>query len=143
MYYDRLMEKVRERGLERHFVLHKGFRAESVLLSYMSQSQVNLFPYWNHPEWMVHGASGAVRLALASGTPTVVGDVPFFSEFKGHIPVCNTIEEYVVTISRLFEDPAYKEEVRQSTSKFIADRTWDKIAQWYLQVKPHKELVAL
>lgn len=142
-YYDKLMQKVRDKNLEKHFVLHKGFRSEPVLLSYMAQSQVNLFPYWNHPEWRVHGASGAVRLALASGTPTIAGDVPFFSEFKGHIPVCNTIQEYVDTIVAIFEDPEYRASVVASTQRFIEGRTWKKIAQWYLEVKPGQEFIAI
>lgn len=133
-YYQRLMRKVRDEKLENHFVLHKGFRSEKILMSYMKQASVNMFPYWNHHEWMVHGASGAIRLALASGTPTIVGDVPFFSEFKGHIPVCNTIEDYVNEISKIFVDPQYKQMVCDKTQDFIYHRTWDKIAKKYLEV---------
>lgn len=140
MYYDKLMEIASSRKLEKHFVLHRGFRSEPILLSYMAQAHINLFPYWNHHEWRVHGASGAVRLALASGTPTIVGDVPFFSEFKGHIPVCSSIDEYVDMITSIFEDNAARGEVIQKTQKFIFDRTWNKIAQGYLQVRPGKEL---
>lgn len=131
-YYKRLMKKVRDRGLEKHFVLHKGFRSEEILLSYMRQSAVNIFPYWNHHEWRVHGASGAIRLALASGTPTVVGKVPFFSEFEGHIPVCDTVEDYVDTVSEILKNSSYRNSVINSTAKFIEERTWDKVAVKYL-----------
>lgn len=142
-YFDRLMTMARERGLENNFVLHKGFRSEEILQSYMAQCQVNLFPYWNHHEWRVHGASGAVRLALASGVPTIVGDVPFFSEFKGYIPVCGKIDEYVATITELFENQAYRESVQKKTIEFITERTWDKIAHWYLQCRPKTDFIAL
>ena len=142
-YYQKLMSKVRDRKLEKHFVLHKGFRHENVLLSYLCQAQVAIFPYWNHPEWLVHGASGAVRMALASGTPTVVGDVPFFTEFKGHVPVCNTLDDYVATISKIFDNPAYRKEILDKTKKFIGDRSWDKVAEWYLECTPGKEFTAL
>lgn len=143
LYYDRIMEQVRQRGLEKHFVLHRGFRSEPILLSYMAQSSVGLFPYWNHPEWRVHGASGAVRLALASGVPTILGDVPFFSEFKGHVPVCDTIQDYVDTITKIFEDPEYRDEVKKKTLTFIQNRTWEKIAKWYLSVKSDEDFTAL
>ena len=142
-YYDKLMGIVRDKNLEKHFVLHKGFRTDEVLKSYMAQSKVNIFPYWNHHEWRVHGASGAVRIALASGTPTIVGDVPFFSEFKGHIPVCSTIDEYVDTISKIFQEPSYVVDVRQKTANFIGQRTWAQIARWYLSVSPKSEFIAL
>lgn len=133
-YFLRLMKKVRELGLEKHFVIIEGFRSEEILLSYMKQASVNVFPYWNHHEWLVHGASGAVRLALASGTPTVVGDVPFFSEFKGHIPVCDTMADYVSEISKLLTDRDYRESITTSTNKFIDDRTWYKTALRYLEI---------
>jgi glycosyltransferase involved in cell wall biosynthesis len=143
MYYDKLMEAAREKKLEKHFVLHRGFRSEPILLSYMAQAHVNIFPYWNHHEWRVHGASGAVRLALASGTPTIVGDVPFFSEFRGHIPVCSQVDEYIKIITDIFEDKQMRAEVLEKTQKFISDRTWTKIAQWYLQVRPGKEFTPI
>lgn len=133
-YFLRLMSRVRELGLEKHFVIIEGFRSEEILLSYMKQASVNIFPYWNHHEWLVHGASGAVRLALASGTPTVVGDVPFFSEFKGHIPVCDTMSDYVGEISKLLTNNDYRESVIESTNKFIDDRTWHKTALRYLEI---------
>lgn len=132
-YYKKLMAKICDRGLQNHIVLHKGFRSEQILLSYMMHSSVNIFPYWNHPEWRVHGASGAIRLALASGTPTIVGDVPFFSEFKGHIPVCENTGDYVRELTQLFTDEQYREEIKASTRKFIEDRTWGKVASAYLQ----------
>lgn len=142
-YHSRLMKRIRDRGLEKHIVLHKGFRSDEVLLSYMKQSSINLFPYWNHPEWRVHGASGAIRLALASGTPTVVGDVPFFNELKGHVPVCDTIEDYVAELSKLLSDKAHRAEVLESTQKFINERSWDKIAQHYLKCLTQKDYTAI
>lgn len=138
-YYSRLMKKIRDRGLQCNVVLLDGFRDERVLLSYMTQSQVNLFPYWNHPDWRVHGASGAIRLALASGTPTVVGDVPFFDELKGYIPVCKNTDDYVETLNRLLTDAEYRENVLAKTSQFIEERTWAKIADWYLDCLNSKE----
>ena len=142
-YYNNLMNKVKSRKLEKHFVLHRGFRHENILISYLCQSQVAIFPYWNHPDWLVHGASGAVRLALASGVPTVVGDVPFFSEFKGHVPVCGTLQEYIEVISKIFDDHNYRQDIIDKTKKFIGERSWDKIAEWYLACSPDKELLAL
>lgn len=142
-YYSRLMKKVKDRQLENHIVFHKGFRSEAVLLSYMKQSSINLFPYWNHHEWRVHGASGAIRLALASETPTIVGDVPFFNELKGHIPVCATVEDYVAEISKLFSDPAYRAGVIESTQRFINERSWDKIAKHYLKCLTEKDYTAI
>ena len=141
-YYDLLIEKIRQRNLQKHFTLLKGFRSEEVLLSYLSQSKVGLFPYWNHHEWRVYGGSGAVRLAMASGIPLVLGDVPFFEEFRGYIPICQHVDEYVDTISRIFEDKPYEESIKQNIAKFISERTWDKVARWYLECKPDKEFVA-
>mgnify|MGYP003875043957 CR=1 FL=1 len=141
-YYVSLMNNIRDRNLQNNVVLHKGFRSEDILFSYMKQSKINLFPYWNHPEWRVYGASGAVRLALASGTPTIVGDVPFFHEFKGYIPVCGTTQEYVAQISRLLTDQKYREEVQKRMLEFIDERTWDKVASWYLECDPSKPFTA-
>jgi glycosyltransferase involved in cell wall biosynthesis len=142
-YYERLMDEVRAKKLQANFVLHKGFRSEEVLLSYLKQARVGLFPYWNHPEWRVYGASGAIRLVLASGIPIVLGDVPFFEEFKGHVPVCSEIDQYVAEISQLFEDYAYEQSVKKKIRDFIDARSWDKIAQWYLSVTKAQELTAL
>jgi glycosyltransferase involved in cell wall biosynthesis len=142
-YYDRLMERVREKKLESNFVLHKGFRSDEVLLSYLKQARVGLFPYWNHPEWRVYGASGAIRIVLASGIPLVMGDVPFFEEFKGVVPVCSEIDQYVAEISQLFEDYAYEQSVKTKIRDFIQARSWDKIAKWYLSIKPNQEFDAV
>jgi len=142
-YYTKLMEEIRNRNLESNIVLHKGFRSEEILFSYMQQSRVNLFPYWNHHDWMVHGASGAVRLALASGTPTVVGNVPFFYEFKDYLPVCSNQEEFVAQIKKIFKDEAYAFSIKQRMKDFIEERSWDKIAAWYLSVDSNAEFTAL
>jgi glycosyltransferase involved in cell wall biosynthesis len=138
LYHASLMKSIRDKNLQNNVVLHRGFRSEEVLFSYMRQAKVNLFPYWNHFEWLVHGASGAVRLALASGTPTIVGDVPFFDEFKGYIPVCSEPEQYVEEIKRLLKEPAYCEEIKTNMHTFITERTWDKVAGWYLACTPDK-----
>lgn len=142
-YYDKLMGIIRSKNLTKNIVLHKGFRSEEVLLSYLKQSKVGLFPYWNHPEWRVYGASGAIRLVLASGVPMVMGDVPFFEEFKGVVPVCSTIDQYVEEITKLFEDYSYEQQIKKQIRDFINARSWDKIAQWYLGVRSKKELTAL
>lgn len=142
-YYSNLIKIISDKGLQKHISLHKGFRSEEVLYSYMAQSKVNLFPYTNHFEWLVHGASGAVRLALASGTVCVLGDVPFFTEFKGTLPICSSVDEYVSVISKLFDDKNYAESIKQLQKQFIENRTWDKIAQWYLNIDPRKEFTAL
>jgi len=141
-YYKSLMRNIRDRHLEEHIVLHKGFRSEQVLFSYMKQARINLFPYWNHPEWRVYGASGAVRLALASGTPTIVGDVPFFEEFKGYIPVCSTTEEYVKEMAKILKDVTYREETQKGMLDFINERSWDKVARWYLDCTEDKSFTA-
>lgn len=142
-YYDKLMGIIREKNLTQNIVLHKGFRSEEVLLSYLQQSRVGLFPYWNHPEWKVHGASGAIRLVLASGIPMVMGDVPFFEEFKGVVPVCSEIDQYVSEISQLFEDYQYEQQIKTQIRDFITARSWDKIAEWYLKARSKTELTAL
>lgn len=141
-YYSQLMNNFVDSRLDGNIVLHKGFRSEEIILSYMKQARVNLFPYWNHPDWLVHGASGAVRLALASGTPTIVGDVPFFSEFKGYIPVCKNVKEYIVEIEKIFRDKAYADQVRAKTLTFINERSWDRIARWYLSITQEKDFTA-
>jgi glycosyltransferase involved in cell wall biosynthesis len=142
-YYDKLMGIIREKKLMNNVVLHKGFRSEEVLLSYLKQSRIGLFPYWNHPEWKVHGASGAIRLVLASGVPMVMGDVPFFEEFKGVVPVCSTIDEYVSEITKLFENYQYEQQIKKQIRDFISARTWDRIAQWYLSVRSKSEFTAI
>jgi len=142
-YYNILMTKIKQSGLAKHFVLLKGFRSDPILASYLSQAHIALFPYWNHPEWLVHGASGAVRMALACDIPTIVGDVPFFSEFKGHIPVCDTIEEYCNVICKIFNDPDFKEQIIEQTKLFVQERNWDRIAEWYLSCQPNEDFTAL
>lgn len=143
-YYNKLMTEIREQNLESNVVLHKGFRSEEILFSYMQQAKVNMFPYWNHQDWRVQGASGAVRLALASGTPTIVGNVPFFYEFKDYLPVCSTQDEFVVQVKKIFKDEAYAEALKQRMRDFIEERSWDKVAYWYLETTvSNNELTAL
>lgn len=141
-YLNTLMRQIKERGLQEQMVLHRGFRSQEILLSYMQQARVNLFPYWNHHEWRVYGASGAVRLALSSGTPTIVGDVPFFDEFKGVIPVCSTIQQYTDEIKSLVFDSEYREHVLERQRAFVAGRSWNQIADWYLDTSPLTEFTA-
>lgn len=138
-YFSDLMQQIEAKGLQDSIILHKGFRSEDVLFSYMKQSKVNIFPYWNHQDWLVYGASGAVRLALASGTPTVVGRVPFFYEFDGYLPICDTVEEYTKEIEKILKDSNYKKQLQDRMAQFIEERSWSRVAAWYLSVTKQED----
>jgi glycosyltransferase involved in cell wall biosynthesis len=81
-------------------------------------------------------------MALASGTSVIVGDVPFFAEFKGYLPVCDSTEDYVKAITKIFEDPAYEKQIKDNTNRFINERTWERVAEWYLSCTPDKDFTA-
>ena len=138
-YYFKLLDDIKRKGLENNIALIKGYQPESVLMSYIKQSRVGIFPYRNHPQYIVYGASGAIRLPLITGLPMVLSDYTFFVDLKDYTPVCKTVDDYATSICRLFEDKDYYSQVRLNLLGFAEQRLYSNTAKWYLSCRPDKD----
>lgn len=79
--------------------------------------------------------------AMAAGTPVVGSDraLEGLSVDGGDVPVralrANRIEEYIVTISRLFTDPALRKRLSGNAREFVErEYTWERAGEAYEQV---------
>ena len=88
-----------------------------------------------------YGIKNKTLEAMAAGTPVVGSDraLEGLSVDGADVPVralrANRIEEYVVTISRLFEDPALRKKLSRNGRQLIEENyTWERAGLAYEQV---------
>lgn len=136
-YYYELLDKVKARGLEKHFALHKGFQTDQMITQLFRCSRVALYPYQApNAYWASWGASGAIQIPLSLGMPLVLSGFPQFQEFEGILPICRTTDEYVRTLDRIFSDPGYEEKLRNQAHAVSELRRWDVNALRFLECLP-------
>ncbi|ACK64400.1 glycosyl transferase group 1 [Rippkaea orientalis PCC 8801] len=79
--------------------------------------------------------------AMASGVPVVASDrgLEGMSVDTPDVPLralrANTIDQYIITISRLFEQPELREELSKNGRQFIEENyTWERLGKQYEQL---------
>lgn len=83
-YHKLCNQRIQELGINSLVTWHLEFTPKDQLLSQLSQVDILCFPYEQHT---TESASGAVRLAVSSGTPVAVSPSPIFDELPAHVPV--------------------------------------------------------
>jgi len=143
-YFYSLLEEVKERGLEKHVALHKGYQSEEMLANFIKCSRVAFFPYQAPNDyWASWGASGAIRLPLSLNIPLVLSDFSQFAEFEGILPTCKSTDEFIEVVDKIFSDKKYENHLKMLSRKICKERSWDKVAQWYLDCNIERDFNAL
>ena len=83
---------------------------------------------------MVYGASGAIRHALACGTPCIASDCHHFDDVQGVIPRAGTYLELAEEIDKVFSDEVYRKDIVKRGLEFVHANNWDATAEKHIQV---------
>lgn len=121
---------IRELSLEELVTGDFGFMPEEQISETLAAADLIVFPYHQTEE----SASGAVRHALASGTPTAVSSIPIFAEFAGATFVLDGTEPPAIAasikriISEIETDHAMAKNLRERALKLVDDGAFDRSA---------------
>lgn len=133
-YYLELNDEINRLGLTKHIGIIRGYQSDESLESYLRTNRVALFPYVENVDHTVFGCSGAARLAMSKGIPTLVSKAPLFDDLEGVCPRSNTIEEFCNIIRSWFKDWKLKKAQIETQNKFLNDNTIELSAKRYVEV---------
>ncbi len=69
----------------------------------------------------------------------VLSRYPAFMEMEGKLPLCSNTDEAVQLIDRIFSDESFENEMLQKSLALAEDRSWHRIAAWYLECSEHED----
>lgn len=129
--FEKIIQLIEDKSLSENVAVVRGFQTDESLNSFLRTARVAIFPYTSHPEHVVYGSSGAVRIAMAHGTPVVVSTVPLFSDLEGVVPRASGAEELAIEIDALFSSKAHYDQVVQNELEFTKENSWQRVARKY------------
>lgn len=132
--FEKIEKLIKDLGLSDNVAAIRGFQTEEVIDTFLRTIRIAIFPYASHPNHITYGSTGAARMALANGTPTIVSTLPIFHDLEGVVPRINNAEELAEEIDKLFSDKHYYEEVRSKELKFVEENSWENIVHKYVDV---------
>lgn len=138
-YYEFLLEKVEKLSLQDNVVIIRKFQSDEIINNYLRTAKLAIFPYQADPENTVYGASGAVRIAMANGIPTIASSSHQFDDLENILPRPSNVKELAEEIDRILSDEKYKKNIIDKSQKYIKENTWDIVADKYLNT--YKEII--
>jgi glycosyltransferase involved in cell wall biosynthesis len=128
-YYNQLLALIDDLGLVNHVALIRGFQSDQVVSAYMRTNTACLLPYGSAPEHEVFGASGAARLAMASGIPVITSTFHHFED----LPTFKADDEagYAMELGKLFRSKAAREWQVKRQNAHVEANSWKVIAGRY------------
>jgi glycosyltransferase involved in cell wall biosynthesis len=133
-YYQKLLRRVDEMGLNKNVALYRKYQTEQMLNYYLRLAKLAIFPYINNPNNTVFGASGATRIAIANKIPVIVSESHLFDDFDGVLPRPDSPEALAREIDEIFSNGAYRESIVRKSQDFIRENSWTNVADKYLAV---------
>jgi len=133
-YYNKLNALILELGIEHNVALIRGYQSDASLDAYLKTNQIAIFPYVMNGEHTVYGATGAARLAMAAGTPTITSSVPQFDDVEGVCPRPSTPEELAQEIEAMFGSKGVREKQVEKQNKWLQDNSWDNVTLRHLDL---------
>jgi glycosyltransferase involved in cell wall biosynthesis len=132
VYYNELIALIEELGVQDNVAIIRGFQSDKTIDTYFRSNQVAIFPYQETPGHRVFGSSGAVRLAFATGLPTITSIIPHFSDTPSiKATGANQLAE---ELGKLFASETKRSEQIERQNQFIAANSWQNVAREYLAV---------
>lgn len=135
-YYHFLLDKIDSYSLQDNVAIIRKFQSDQVINSYLRTAKLALFPYLTNPKHKVYGASGAIRVAMANGTPVIASESSQFDDLEGVIPRPKDAVELASTIDKVFSNTKFRNNLLARSKQYIKDTTWPICAQKYLDVYP-------
>ena len=126
-YFHELQALIDKYELRNNVSLIRGFQSDETLHTFLRMNRVAIFPYTNHPEHVVFGSTGAARIAMTEGVPTIVSEVPLFHDLEGICPRPVTVDELCEDIEKFFDAKKAKAQVEKQNA-FLTDNTWARMA---------------
>lgn len=133
-YYNKLSQLIKDLAIEKHVALVRGYQSDESLDAYLKTNQIAVFPYVCNGEHTVYGVTGAARLAMTSGTPTVTSDVPQFDDLEGICPRPATVDDLVLEISSLLNSKDARAKQVERQNKYLTETSWDIVAKQHLDL---------
>ena len=123
---ERCLATAAEHGLQDEIEWFTEFEPEAAAVKLLGDTDLVVLPYGPTPE----SASGAVRIALASGVPVAASKVPIFEEVKGATaPLSGTRPSEIATsVAALLEDHRYRQRLKDRAATWLERRSWTKVA---------------
>ncbi len=140
-YYDTLCEKAKELDIEDNVAILRKFNSDEMINLFLREFKLAVFPYVSTPNNTVYGASGAIRIAMASGIPIIASDSHLFDDLEGIVPRPNSVEALAKEIDHAFSNEAYRKELVAKNLAFVNAHTWDAMSDMYL--KTYEKIAAL
>lgn len=132
-YYRSLLSRAADLGIEDNVAIIRGFQDESVICQYLRTNKLAVFPYETDPSNVVYGASGAVRIAMANGIPTVASSSHMFDDLDGVLPRPSDATALAAEIDRVFSCGEYRKGMVEKASSYVAANSWAAVADRYLE----------
>ena len=132
-YYEHLCKKIHKLGLEENVAILTGYFSDIELENYLKTMKLAIFPYVTDPNNTVYGASGAVRIAMASGTPVIASKSHLFDDLEGIIPRTSNHIELAKEIDEIFSCEQHKNLVLHKTKMFVKSNSWENVADQYVE----------
>jgi glycosyltransferase involved in cell wall biosynthesis len=131
-YYNKLIQKIEDLNIEQNVVILQKYQTDAMLNLYLRLTKLAVFPYINNPNNTVYAASGAVRIAMANKTPTIVSDSHLFDDLEGILPRPVTYIDLANEIDQIFSDAKYKNNILEKADEFVKNNSWTKSVDMYL-----------
>jgi len=133
-YYDFLIKKIDELDLRDNAVIIRKFQTEQMIKNYLRTAKIAVFPYVGDPKNMVYGASGAIRVAMACGTPVIASACHQFDDLEGVVPRPANFTDLADEIDEVFSNEPYRKSIIKKTEEYINSNTWDISADRYINL---------
>lgn len=133
-YYHKLAELIKELKIEEHVALIRGYQSDESLDAYLRTNQIAVFPYVRNGEHTVYGVTGAARLAMTAGTPTITSDVPQFDDLEGVCPRPANADELAEEITKLFNSKEGRESQVAKQNQYLVDTSWEAVTKRHLEL---------
>lgn len=127
-----LERQLHELGIADNTWLHTDFMPRADIALALKSSHATVFAY--HPN--SEGASGAVRLALATGAPLITTDIEQFADISSVASLIppNDPTALNTAITELVQDPAKSHDLQLKSRELAENRSWDAIALELLKI---------
>lgn len=133
-YYNKLNDLIHTLDIEQNVGLIRGYQTDQSLVAYLKTNQIAIFPYVMNGEHTVYGATGAARLAMTAGTPTITSSVPQFDDVEGVCPRPSNAEELAQEIDKLFKSKTAREQQVEQQNVWLETNSWDNVTKQHLDL---------
>lgn len=133
-YVDDLNELVKELGIRKNVAIVLKYQTEQMLNLYLRLAKMVVFPYVTSKDNEVFSASGAARIAMASGRPVICSDAHLFDDMGGVLPRPKDYLELAKEIDEIFSNETYRNSILKKSEDYIAANTWNISADRYLSM---------